>query len=131
VSESVDSDAPPAVGGNKKPPYKVPDCPYQAIVDAYHEALPQCPRVEVLSDQRKRYIQARWKQVCVDDKLDAKAGLEWFVDFFQHVAASKFLTGRVGRKDGGRPFFASLDWLMGPEKFARVYEGRYHDEARA
>lgn len=125
-SESVDSDTDLAVAVSKKTAYKLPDCPYQSLVDAYHAALPQCPRVEVLSDQRKRHLQARWRQVCAESKLGRDAGVQWFVDFFQHVGKSAFLTGKVPPQAGRKPFFASLDWLMGAEKFVHVYEGRYH-----
>jgi uncharacterized protein YdaU (DUF1376 family) len=126
LSESTDSDADVAVDVGMKKAYRLPDCPYLALVDAYHAALPQCPRVEVLSDQRKRHIQARWRQVCVEEKLDSAAGQQWFADFFQHVGESKFLTGRTPANNGHKPFFANLDWLMSAEKFVHVYEGRYH-----
>lgn len=126
-SESVDSDqADVVVAEKQKTAYRLPDCPYQALVDAYHDLLPACPRVEVLSDQRKRHMQARWRQVCADEKLDRAAGLQWFRDFFEHVGKSAFLTGKTKPTDGRKPFFASLDWLMSAEKFVHVYEGRYH-----
>ena len=63
LSESFDSDVALVVDVGEKKAYKVPDCPYQQIVDLYHQALPQCPHVEVLSDQRKRHIQARWRHI--------------------------------------------------------------------
>jgi len=50
--------------------------------------------------------------------------------FFTHVGASRFLTGRVGGKDG-RVFAPGLDWLVLPENFAKVIEGRYHDKDNA
>jgi len=121
------TDGTAAADGVGKGKYVVPDCPYQALVALYHEALPQCPKVEVLSVQRKSHLRARWRQVCVDEKLDAKKGLAWFKDFFEYVGESKFLTGRVTRKDNGRPFVASLDWLIGAEKFVKTFEGKYHE----
>ena len=124
LSESTDSDVPKPING--KTSYRVPDCPYGALVDAYHELLPAAPRIEVLTEQRKRHMQARWRQVCADEKLDRSAGVEWFRAFFSHVGDSKFLTGRVPPREGRKPFVAGLDWLMGAEKFVKVYEGAYH-----
>ncbi|MCS6828337.1 MAG: YdaU family protein [Caldilinea sp.] len=109
-------------------PYVLPRCPYEEIVAMYHRLLPMLPRCEVLTDTRKGYMQARWRQVCADERLDYRQGLEWFEAFFAYVADSRFLTGRAPAAPGRKPFRASLDWLMRPENFAKVYEGRYNDE---
>jgi uncharacterized protein YdaU (DUF1376 family) len=119
-------DAPVADPVDKSETYSVPPCPTAEIVKRYHDRLPMLPAVEVLSEQRKRHIAARWRQVCADEKLDRQAGIDWFDDFFAHVAKSDFLTGKTKPKEGRRPFAASLDWLMGAEKFVLVYEGKYH-----
>lgn len=107
--------------------YVVPDCPYSEVVALYHEHLPMLRRVEVISEQRKRHMQARWRAVCADIKGDKAAGLDWFSWFFKRVAESKFLTGKVASRDADKaPFTAHFDWLMTPEKFIRVCEGFYN-----
>ena len=106
--------------------YAVPDCPYAELVALYHEALPALPRVDIISDQRKRHMNARWRAVCADIKADKAAGLDWFKWFFGQVAASKFLMGQVAGRDGKAPFRAHFDWLFTPEKFIRICEGFYN-----
>lgn len=121
MSPPSGSTAPTA--GKEKP--KPPPCPYERIVDAYHEALPTAPRVVVLTDQRREHIQARWRQIWEDEPFDAARGVELFRGYFQRVSKSKFLTGQTTRRDNGRPFVADLAWLVKAENFAKVIEGRY------
>lgn len=108
--------------------YRKPACPTQEIIDLYHEALPAMPRVDILSDGRKRSVSARWGQVCADAKYTREQGLEWFAWFFGHVGKSAFLTGRVKGRNGDS-FRCTFDFLMTPEKFTRVVENFYHKEA--
>jgi hypothetical protein len=114
MSESVDSDqiAPPAE--NKKSP----PCPYQKILEIYHEVLPELPAVRVLTDARERVIRGLWLH---------NPDLDWWRDYFQDVRRSDFLMGRSKPGNGRtKPFMADLEWLVKPGNFAKVYEGRYH-----
>lgn len=104
-----------------------PACPNAEIVDLYHQRLPTLPRVDVLSDGRKRTIGARWRDVLNDPDIKKSptprdAALEFFDWFFDHASKSKFLTGRV------KDWRADLDFLMTPTKFVKVIEGHYHKE---
>jgi hypothetical protein len=116
----VETASPPATST-----YKRPNCPTSEIVALYHAALPSLPVVEILTEQRKSHISARWAQVCADAKYDRKQGLDWFEWFFGHVSTSQFLMGKVKGRNNGY-FRCTLDFLMTPEKFARVIEGFYH-----
>jgi hypothetical protein len=116
----------------QKQTYKVPNCPHDEIVKAYATALPNLPQVAVLSDVRKSHITARWKAVCADMKLGKDGGVEWFRDFFALVAKSAFLTGSgKPNRDTGRVWSADFDWLMNPQNFVKVVEGRYQDRRAA
>lgn len=95
-------------------------CPYQAIVDLYHLALPQLPAVVILSEGRKRVLQARWRE------SDVHRDLGFWADYFAQVSASKFLTGGVEGRNGSKPFRATFDWLITPSNFVKVVEGNYH-----
>jgi uncharacterized protein YdaU (DUF1376 family) len=97
-------------------------CPHEAIVALYHEHLPANPRIKVWDGARADALRTRWRE-------DAKRqSLDYWRRFFAHVAASPFLTGQ---RDGGngRPFLPGLDWLVKAANFAKVIEGRYHDQA--
>ncbi len=69
----------------ESPPRREP-CPYQKIIDLYHEKLPMLPQVVKLTESRKRAINARWR--------NGMYGLGNWDKYFDDVAKSKFLTGR-------------------------------------
>jgi hypothetical protein len=122
---------PSALGAAASPaaPYRVPPCPNEELVRLYHEQLPSLPKVEVLSDSRKKSLSARWRDVCGDGKFDKADGLDWFVWFFKRVADSEFLMGRVAGKSG-QFWRADFDFLVTPAKFIKVVEGRYLQGAK-
>jgi uncharacterized protein YdaU (DUF1376 family) len=96
-------------------------CPHDAIVALYHELLPANPRIKAWTGKRQMNLRTRWRE---DPK---RQSLDYWRRFFGHVAASPFLTGRAEGRDG-RTFLPGLDWLVMPENFAKVIEGRYHDK---
>ena len=98
----------------------VPACPHQAIVDLFHEILPELPAVAILNDGRRRAMQTRWRESSVHRDLD------FWRDYFATVKASKFLTGNVPGRNGGKPFRATFDWLLAPSNFVKVVEGNYN-----
>lgn len=109
-------------------PRRPPPSPNEQIVELYHRHLPTLPRVEVLSDARKRTIGARWREVLADPEIarapDPRlAALQFFDWYFDHAAKSRFLTGRA------KDWRADFDFLMTPTKWVKVIEGHYHKEA--
>lgn len=96
-------------------------CPHDEILAAYHELLPANPSIKVWTGSRQANLRARWRE---DEK---RQSLDYWRRFFSHVAASPFLTGRV-LGSNGQPFLPGLDWLVKPDNFAKVIEGRYHDK---
>lgn len=122
---------PPAADEGKGQGYAVPDCPHAAIVDLYHDVLPTLPRLEVLNDTRRGLLRQRWREVCVDAKCDRDAGLQWWRDYFTLVSQSEFLTGRAQTRPNERRWIADLEWLVRPNNFAKVVEGRYNRKEAA
>jgi len=110
--------------------YRVPDCPYQDLLDIYHQECPAMSRVLVMSSMRQKHLMARWRQVCAEDKLDKSAALDWFRWYFQTAGKSKFLTG-CARGNGDRAWKADFEWLVNGGNFAKVVEGRYSNERSA
>lgn len=96
-----------------------PPCPVEQIVALYHAKLPMCRRVEQLTPNRRASLRARWRNEL--PTLDA------FGNYFDDVAASRFLTGRVNGHGDRKPFVADFDWLLKPSNFVKVLEGKYHD----
>lgn len=111
-----------------------PACPAEKIVDLYHAAMPDNPRVRVLNNARRKTIRARWKEAA---GLQCKPfgyrtqedGLQAWRRFFEVCAESDFLTGRAPAQPGKLPFLADIDFLMSPAGFAKCLENKYHREA--
>lgn len=116
---------PTEVGKTGKP--VLPPCPIDEIISIYHESCPVNPRFQVRNKTRDAYIRSRWAQFFQEGDFETKdGGLECFRWFFsEKVRPSKFLTGQVNGKGGGKPFLADLEWLMRPSNFAKVIEGKY------
>lgn len=93
-------------------------CPYRMIVDLYHEKLPMCPRVVEITDGRKKAMRARWQ--------NGSNGLEWWEGYFDHVAQSRFLTGKVDPPPGRKQFVADIDFLIRESTIVKTREGKYH-----
>jgi hypothetical protein len=92
--------------------------PFDAIVALYHEALPELPRCEVLTEARKGAIRQRWAEHLPE--------LDHWRNFFTHVRASRFLMGLASPSGDKPPFRADLEWLTRAGNFAKIAEGRYH-----
>lgn len=97
---------------------KHPSCPYQQIIDAYHEALPSNPKISRLDDTTKKHLQNRWRE---DQERQTLAWWRWY---FAYCSESRFLTGQK------TDFIADLIWLVRPTNMAKVLTGRYHHENR-
>lgn len=101
-----------------------PACPHQEIIALYHKLLPTCPRIREWTKTRGGYLKSRW---CENTK---RQSLAWWEKFFGYVADSEFLTGRGENTSPGRdPFVADLEWLIRPQNFVKVIEGKYHRES--
>lgn len=99
---------------------KVEACPHTAIVDLYHEVLPELPGVALLNKTRQQHLQSRWRE------HSAHRDLGFWREFFESVKSSDFLMGKVQGRNGGKPFRATFDWLICPSNFVKVVEGNYH-----
>lgn len=104
----------------------IPPCPYQKIVEAFHETLPELPRVNKLSPARQKVVQARWKDVFVEESCKtADECLENFKFIFGMVRESDFLMGRTPRAEGHANWTPTFMWLMKQENFLKVINREY------
>jgi hypothetical protein len=112
-----------------EPEEKLPDCEHKAVISLYHQHLPTLRKVEVWNTTRHGYLRQRWREVAIElsqgKTIQTDDVLNWWADFFKHIAYSKFLTGKVNSKDG-RAFTADLEWILKPSNFAKIVEGKYH-----
>lgn len=92
---------------------------YEEIVNLYHQILPMCPRVVMLTTKRKGQIAARWKSGNLAD-------LETWKEYFNFVSQSDWLTGKVDPSPGRKRFVADLEYLTNESNFAKIAENKYH-----
>ncbi len=86
--------------------------PYQKIVDLYHEKCPSLPKVQKITDSRKKAIKARWNEY--------GKSIDTFKECFEKVEASDFLSGRDGKWSN-----CCFDWIIKPANFTKIIEGNY------
>jgi len=96
-----------------------PPCPHQEIIDAYHELCPTMPQIREWTDQRRKFLQARWRE------NPKRQSMEFWRKFFSYVNQSDFLRGADGT------WQADLEWLIRPTNFVKVIEGKYHNRGAA
>lgn len=83
---------------------------YQYITDMYNSICVSYPSLKVLSDARKKAINARLKSYSIDD----------FKTLFEKAEASSFLKG-----SNKNNWAATFDWLIKDANMAKVLEGNY------
>ncbi|MFT5452882.1 MAG: hypothetical protein ACI9N9_002380 [Enterobacterales bacterium] len=93
---------------------------YQEILDSYHEALPDNPRVSIYSDERKRKVKGIW------NLYDQHKNIDWWVGYFNQISTSQFLTGKV-ENNNRKPFKADFDFILNKANFVKIVEGKYHE----
>lgn len=105
---------------------KLPNCPAEKLVELYHQILPTCRPVAVITETRRSHLQQRWREMYAAGEFKtSEEGLEVFADYFAYVSKSAFLTGRSRQVGDRKPFVADLEWLVKPGNFAKVIEGKY------
>lgn len=107
-------------------------CPYQQIVDLYHECMPNNPRVAKLDATRKSNIKARWDECArgigkMFGYKTVEQGLACWREIFEVCADSKFLTGQAPSSGGRKPFIADIDFIFNQSRFTRIIENKYHE----
>jgi phage replication O-like protein O len=93
-----------------------PLCPHQKIVDLYHQILPELTRVKEWNNGRRGFLNSRWKE------KPERQNLEWWENFFSQVKKSDFLMGKINF------FKCDLEWLIRPNNFIKVLEGKYDNK---
>lgn len=83
---------------------------YHEIIDLYNDTCVSFPRVQKLSEARKKAIRARLKSYTLDD----------FRNMFAKAEASNFLKGQNQRN-----WSANFDWMIKDSNMAKILDGNY------
>jgi hypothetical protein len=81
------------------------------ILKYYHSVCLELPKVQKLTPKRKASLKARIKEY----------GAEAINEVIENAAMSEFLNGKNDRN-----WKADFEWLMKPENFLKVFEGKYN-----
>lgn len=90
---------------------KAPAVPFQKIMDAYCQALPNLPQPQAMTEKRKTALRGIWREF---EKCRAD---DFWQRYFAYVGKSDFLVGMRG---------IGIDWLINKANFYKVIEGNYH-----
>lgn len=90
---------------------------HQQVINAYHRILPDLPGIKIWTDRRRKALDRRIAERLKEGKPADTLG--YWEQFFERVAGSDFLSGRSSK------WHADLEWLIQPENFTKVIEGRY------
>jgi uncharacterized protein YdaU (DUF1376 family) len=105
----------------------IPTCPHQQLVDLFHKTLPELPEVRIWNSTRESLLKARWRETSKRlEWVSVQDGLEYFEKLFTWIRQSKFLMGQVNPKPGQRAFECELEWILRPQNWAKLIEGKYH-----
>ena len=88
---------------------------YQLIVDMYNDTCVSFPRVNKLSEKRKKAIRARLKSYTLED----------FKKLFEMAEESSFLKGQNSRN-----WSANFDWLIMDANMVKTLDGNYTDKIK-
>lgn len=104
-------------------------CPYAAIVEAYHEALPTLPKARLMTTKRQAALRQFWGWVLSSRKSDgsrraesAEQALAWIAEFFGRAAGNDFLLGKTARSGEHEGWRADLDFLLSDKGKKHVIE---------
>lgn len=127
----ADASAPAEASAAPKPPKsEIPDCPHQRVLDLWAEVLPAMPQHTEWNTARQAHLRARWREKAAEKSwASVDEGLTFFRKLFGYIGKSAFLTGKVKSREAGKPpFQIELEWLLLPSNWAKVIEGKYHQE---
>jgi uncharacterized protein YdaU (DUF1376 family) len=105
----------------------LPTCPHKEVIYLFHSLLPDLPEVRIWNKTRESLLKARWRETAI--RLDWKStedGLEYFRKLFTWIRQSNFLMGKINPKPGQRAFECELEWILRPQNWAKLIEGKYH-----
>ncbi len=86
---------------------------YQAVVNSFNSICQSLPKVQKLTDTRKKKIKSTSKLL----------GEMTFEDVFCKVESSDFLSGRNGKWTA-----CCFDWILNPTNLTKIIEGNYNNK---
>lgn len=92
-----------------------PEVPASKIIDQYNQVCKNLQPAKILTEKRRKAIQARFRQ----------HGYGQILKMLENASKSSFLAGQ-----NNRGWTADIDWLFKPENFVKTLEGKYDDKLK-
>lgn len=113
-----------------RPAPKLPKCPYDLVVECYHDVLPKWPRVHSLDvDGRKGVISKFWTFALTSTKADGSRratntdeALAFVRRYLERATHNDFLMGRSGRCAGHENWKPDIDFVLSDKGRRQVLE---------
>lgn len=129
-TEKEISPSPSAQARRQRADDKLPNCPYEQIVQSYHAVLTELPRVKITDSKgRKDKIAGFWRWVLTSTKSDgtrrattAEEAQAWIRAYFERARSNDFLMGRCNRSDARSTWRCDFDFLLTEKGKVQVIE---------
>lgn len=120
-----------SVSAAEKSEQEKPKLSCQDVVDAYHEILPEAPKVRVLTDKRKNKVRTFWKKAgVVTRQLDGHAfSMQDWRNYLEYISLNCrwMLEERQNANRGTTWRKKDLEYLLDDSVYAKVREGAHDD----
>lgn len=110
-----------ASAGADDHPQPVEKINYQAVLNAYHELLPEMPQIKILTDSRKKHIRTFWNKYQFDDQ-------RWRAYLGYIAMHCRWMLEDRPNGNGGFWKRKNLDYLVTERCYVAVKEERANDK---
>lgn len=101
----------------------------QALVDLYHETLPELPGVRVMDAKREQAMRDFWDWVLTTHKPDGTPratneaeALAWAAEYFKRARSNDFIMGRTAKAPEHANWRCSIEFLLSATGMKKVIE---------
>ncbi|KAA9877149.1 DNA replication protein, partial [Escherichia coli] len=116
---------------DKKSDKKKPSVSCQDVVDAYHEILPEAPRIRALNDKRKNQIRTFWRKAgVITRQLDGHGfTMQDWRNYLSYVGENCrwMFEERPNHQRGTIWHKKGFDFLLNDNTYLKVREGEHDD----
>ena len=116
---------------DKKSDKKKPSVSCQDVVDAYHEILPEAPRIRALNDKRKNQIRTFWRKAgVITRQLDGHGfTMQDWRNYLSYVGENCrwMFEERLNHQRGTVWHKKGFDFLLNDNTYLKVREGEHDD----
>lgn len=105
-------------------------CPHKEIVALYRKLLPMLSQPKIWDTQRQTLLRNQWRARSQKNGISKgydsiEEGLKYWERFFLHIVDKTTLPQGYERQAGKSRWFPDLPWLLKPENFKKIVEGKY------